>query len=142
MLLLLSRNLPILPNVYRFTVINKVHMLTRIFTEIKLMFTCVISKVKSIFKKIASYLPIIIFTVVFLGIFLGIPCLLIRHAYRYNKRIYEHIMQMPTDVNQASVPYVDSSHVYIIQPSGEQEVIIIGDPERINVKPKKTSKSK
>lgn len=32
---------------------------------------------------------------------------------------------------------LDSTSLYVIQPSSEQDIIIIGNPEKINVKPKK-----
>lgn len=57
----------------------------------------------------------------------------ITRTYRQSQALYEKVM----NVNKNSILLPDSSQVYIIQPQGEQEVIIIGDPNRITIKPKK-----
>lgn len=45
--------------------------------------------------------------------------------------------EKPTTQSQ-SITLPVTERVVIIQPQGEQEVIIVGDPDKVNVKPKKS----
>lgn len=53
--------------------------------------------------------------------------------YKYSKR---HVCD--SDHSQILLPSTEK--VIIVQPQGEQDVIIIGDPDKIQVKPKKNIK--
>ena len=94
--------------------------------------TCIAICVKSV-KEWA--LPIL--TIIFLLAMLIAPIYLFKFAYRRNKALYDHIMSIETKVNENTMTIPDGSQVYIVQPQGEQEVVIIGDPDDITVKPKK-----
>lgn len=81
-------------------------------------------------------LPILTLLVVFFLVIVG-PILFVRFAWKRNKALYDHLMTIETKVNDNTMTIPEGSQVYIVQPQGEQEVIVIGDPEDINVKPKK-----
>ena len=80
-------------------------------------------------------LPIL--TIIFLLALLMAPIYVCNSFYKRNKALYEHIMSIDTKVNENTMTIPDGSQVYIVQPQGEQEVIVIGDPDDITVKPKK-----
>lgn len=80
-------------------------------------------------------LPILMLIVVFFLVIVG-PIFLAR-AWKCNRALYDHLMKIETVINDNTLTIPEGSEVYIVQPNGEQEVIIIGDPENIKVKPKK-----
>lgn len=87
---------------------------------------------RKIFTVIKEWLPGIICLMVIL-LFIFFVGRFVTRTYRHTKDLYEKVMNFNS--NTISLP--DSSQVYIIQPQGEQEVIIIGDPNKITIKPKK-----
>ena len=96
----------------------------------------VLNSIKLTLKEWASYLPgFLVLIVIILGV-----SFLCRLTYSYAKRgkaLYEHIMNIDINKNSNSITVPDSCQVYIIQPNGEQETIIIGDPNNVKVKPRK-----
>ena len=95
--------------------------------------TCLAMIVKSIKEYI---LPILTLLVVFFLVIVG-PILFARFAYKRNKALYDHLMKIENVNNDNTLTIPEGGEVYIVQPNGEQEVVIIGDPENIKVKPKK-----
>lgn len=87
-------------------------------------------------KEWASYLPgFFLLLAIILGVFF-----ISKLTYSYAKRgkaLYEHIMDIDVNKNSNAITLPDSCQVYIIQPNGDQETIIIGDPNNVKVKPRK-----
>lgn len=94
--------------------------------------TCIQMCVKSVKEWALPVLCIIFLLACLIG-----PVYLCKFAYKRNKALYDHIMSIETKVNDNTMTIPDGSQVYIVQPQGEQEVIVIGDPDDITVKPKK-----
>lgn len=85
-------------------------------------------------KEWASYLPgLFLLLAIILGVFF--ISRLTYTGFKRTRALYEHIMNI--DVNKNTITVPDSCQVYIIQPNGEQETIIIGDPQNVKVKPRK-----
>lgn len=99
-------------------------------THIKTCFSMIVKA----FKEWA--LPILTIIVLLFLLIVG-PILFVRFAWRRNKALYDHLMSIETKSNDNTLTIPDNSQVYIVQPQGEQEVIVIGDPDDITVKPKK-----
>lgn len=94
----------------------------------------IINSIKLTLKEWVSYLPgFLLLLAIILGIYF-FSRLVCSYAKR-GKALYEHIMDI--DVNKNTITVPDSCQVYIIQPNGEQETIIIGDPNNVKVKPRK-----
>lgn len=94
--------------------------------------TCIQMCVKSVKEWALPVLCIIFLLACLIG-----PVYLCKFAYKYNKALYDHLMSIETKVNENTMTIPDGSQMYIVQPQGEQEVIVIGDPDDITVKPKK-----
>lgn len=94
------------------------------------------AKIKSFFSNASEYIHSF-FALLLILILVIVPIIYMVRIHKKAKVLYEHIMSIEISIPQNSFAMPDSSKIYVIQPSGEQEVIIIGDPEKVNVKPKK-----
>lgn len=74
-------------------------------------------------------LPIVVFALLL--------CILFLPVRNHNRELRKQLMSIDTKVNQNTMAIPEGAQIYIVQPQGEQEVVIIGDPENIKVKPKK-----
>lgn len=74
-------------------------------------------------------LPVAVFILLLFILFLPVR--------KYNRELRKQLMTIETKVNENTLTIPDGAQIYIVQPQGEQEVVIIGDPENIKVKPKK-----
>lgn len=72
-----------------------------------------------------------------IAVFILLLCILFLPVRKYNRELRKQLMSIETKVNENTMTIPEGSQVYIVQPQGEQEVIIIGDPDDITVKPKK-----
>lgn len=72
-----------------------------------------------------------------IAVFILLLCILFLPVRKYNRELRKQLMSIESKVNENTMTIPDGSQVYIVQPQGEQEVIIIGDPDDITVKPKK-----
>lgn len=95
-----------------------------------------INSIKLTLKEWASFLPgFLLLLAIILGVFF-----ISRFTYigvKRHRALYDHIMNIDVNKNSNSITVPDSCQVYIIQPNGEQETIIIGDPNIVKVKPRK-----
>lgn len=94
----------------------------------------ILQNIRLTLKEWASYIPgfLTLIFIIALGFFIG---KLYFMAVKWRKVLYEHVTS--TDINSNTMTIPEGADVYVIQPQGEQEVIIIGDPDDIKVKPKK-----
>lgn len=138
-LLLLS--LLILPSAFHFTVINRT--LTKsgtMFSNIKTHILMIKDKMSNIWNEYLGPILVVILLLAILFLPFGLYA---RYAWKRNKALYDKIMSIETTApapqsNTLNVP--DSASVYIINPMGEQDVVIIGEQEKVTVKPSKRSK--
>lgn len=72
-----------------------------------------------------------------IAVFILLLCILFLPVRKYNRELRKQLMSIESKVNENTMTIPEGSQVYIVQPQGEQEVIIIGDPDDITVKPKK-----
>lgn len=72
-----------------------------------------------------------------LAVFILLLFILFLPVRKYNRELRNQLMTIETKVNENTLTIPDGAQIYIVQPQGEQEVVIIGDPENIKVKPKK-----
>lgn len=94
--------------------------------------------IKATLKEWLSYVPGFLVMLLILALFIG-AFKMVKSHLEFRRVLYEHLTKAPT-VNSNSIPLPDSSQVFIVQPQGEQEVIIIGDPTKVTVKPTKKYK--
>lgn len=87
--------------------------------------------------KVKKYWPFYLFFAIVISFLVISLYSMIRFSWNYNKRLYDRLMSVETKVNDNTMTIPEGSQVYIVQPQGEQEVIVIGDPDDITVKPKK-----
>lgn len=138
-LLLLS--LPILPSAFRSTVTNKTLIkFGTMFSKIKTHILMIKEKMSNIWQQYLGPIFVVILLLAILFLPFG---LFARFAWKFNKSLYDKIMSIETTApspqsNTLNVP--DSASVYIINPMGEQDVVIIGEQEKVTVKPSKRSK--
>lgn len=100
------------------------------------MFTDLKVRLKMLLQNSKKWLLFILLLALFLAPFL----LIIPPAWKTfqaKKALYEHLINIDTKTNDNTITLPEGSQMYIVQPQGEQDVIIIGDPDKVNVKPKK-----
>lgn len=88
-------------------------------------------------EKLSKNWLLYLFTLIVIFVFAISVYSLFRFSWNYNKRLYDHIMSIENTSNDNTLTIPEGSEIFIVQPNGEQEVVIIGNPENIKVKPKK-----
>lgn len=89
-----------------------------------------ITRIKSLLQNVSDWLlPI--------AVFILLLCILFLPVRKHNRELRKQLMSIETKVNENIISIPEGAQIYIVQPQGEQEVVIIGDPENIKVKPKK-----
>lgn len=59
-----------------------------------------------------------------------------RWAWKKNNALYDKVMSIDTFKNDNLISVPPDAEIYFVQPQGEQDVVIVGNPENIKVKPK------
>lgn len=100
--------------------------------DLKSRFSLLKEKFYDVLNAIVPWIAIIIvFLIVTLPFFF-----FARYAWKRNNALYEHLMKIETQANDNSISVPSDAEIYVIQPQGEQDVVIVGDPDKITVKPK------
>lgn len=93
-----------------------------------------ITHIKTLLNRLADAVSDLLLPI---AVFILLLCILFLPVRKYNRDLRKQLMTIETKVNENTLTIPDGTQIYIVQPQGEQEVVIIGDPENIKVKPKK-----
>lgn len=101
-------------------------------TDIKARLALLKEKVKDFFHSFGSLVVLVLlFSIIMLPFFF-----LARWSWKRSDALYEKVMSIETYHNDNSILVPPNAEIYVFQPQGEQDVVIVGNPESIKVKPK------